>query len=300
MTGGMYDVLLRSLNALGEDAALLLVGEQSSSWYGLVAWVTQPFQEVGSIIGVLGAIGRFQGILLSLLLLVIVGASSIIAQGALIYGIGIRLRGEVPPLSSCLVIGARFFWKTLSLNVITLGLIWFFRTLVLLPFGTPLEATEMITVIGSIVAYILYIVAVITLTSAHMLGLTSLVLQKYSVHESFLRGLIQTKNNWVLVLELGLGFLLLGALLYFGLAVAYVVAGIPLFILTLSAALLDSAIAATLLNVLFFGGALGTFLCFGAFATTVQYAAWNHVAIRLAQGTALAKLHRWLLLFSRR
>lgn len=300
MTGGMYDVLIRSLNALGEDAALLLSGSQTSLGYGLISWATQPFQEIGSMVGLLGTIGRFQGIVVSLVLLGIVGIASIIAQGSLVYGLGIRLRGEVPSLSACLAVGARFFWKTLLLNIVTLGLIWFFRTLVLLPFGTPLEATTLFTVIGSIAAYILYILAVITLTSTHMLGLTSLILQKYSVHESLLRGLLQTRKSWLLILELGLGFLLLGVLLYFGLAVVYVIAGVPLLVLTLSAALLDSAVAATLLNVLFFGGALITFLCFGAFATTVQYAAWNQLALRMAQGTALAKLHRWLLSLVRR
>lgn len=300
MTGGMYDVLLRSFNALGKDAAALLSGSQSSPGYGLISWATQPFQEIGSLVGLLDTMGRVQGILLSMTLLGIVGVASIIAQGALVYGLGIRLRGEVPSLSACLAVGVRFFWKVLLLNIITLGLVWFFRTLVLLPFGTPLEATTFFTVVGSIAAYFLYILAVITLTSTHMLGLTSLVLQKYSVHESLLRGLLQTRKSWLLIIELGLGFLLLGVLLYFGLAVVYVIAGVPLLVLTLSAALLDSAVAATLLNILFFGGALLTFLCFGAFATTVQYAAWNQLALRMAQGTALAKLHRWLLSVNRR
>ncbi len=299
MTGGIYDVLIRSFNALGEDAALLLNSGQASMNYGLISWATQPFQEIGSMVGFLGTLDRIQEVLLSVLLLGIVGAASIIAQGALVYGHGIRLRGEVPSLSACLAVGARFFWKTFALNVVTLGLLWFFRTLVLLPFGTPLEATTLFTVIGSIMAYVLYVIAVITLTSTHMLGLTSLILQKYSVHESLLRGLLQTRKSWVLILELGLGFLLLGVLLYFGLAAVYIIAGVPLLVLTLSAALLDSALAATLLNVLFFGGALLTFLCFGAFATTVQYAAWNQLALRMAQGTALAKLHRWLLTFGR-
>ncbi len=294
MTGGIYDVLLRSFHALGEDAALLLSGSQSSVSYGLLSWATQPFQEVSSMVGLLDTVGRLQGLLLSVILLGIVSGASIIAQGALMYGLGIRLRGEVPSLSACLSIGARFFWKTLLLNIVTLGLMWFFRTLVLIPFGTPLEATSVFTVVGSIAAYLLYILAVITLTSTHMLGLTSLILQKYSVHESLLRGLLQTRKNWILILELGLGFLLLGAALYFGLGVVYVVAGVPLVILTLSAALLDSGVAATLLNIVFFGGAFVMFLCFGAFATTVQYSAWNQLGLRIAQGTALAKLHRWI------
>jgi hypothetical protein len=300
MTGGMYDVIIRSLSALGEDAALLLSGSQSSLGYGLISWATQPFQEIGTMVGFLGTLDRFQGILLSIILLGIVGASSMIAQGALVYGLGIRIRGEVPSLSACLAVGTRFFWKTAFLNAITLGLLWFFRTLVLMPFGTALEATTAWTVVGSITAYLLYIVAIIVLTSTHMLGLTSLILQKYSVHESFLRGLAQTRAHWLLILEFGAGFFLLGAALYFGLALAYVVAGVPLLVLTLSAALLDSGVAATLLNVVFFGGALLMFLAFGAFATTVQYSAWNQLALRVAQGTAVAKVHRWFPFLHRR
>ncbi len=290
-TGGIYDVLLRSFNQLGEAAAYRLAG--TSFTQGLLAWALQPMQEIGQAVGVLGTIGRLQGLLVILVLLGITAGSSVIAQGGLIYGLGIRLRGNVPPLSACLSIGARFFWKTATLNAITLGLLWFFRTLVLLPFATPLEQTSFWTVTGSVLSYLLYIAAVITLTSVHMLALSSLVLQKYSVLESLARAVAQTKRAWLVILELGVGFFLLGVAMFLGLGALYLVAGVPLLVLTLSAALLNSAVAATILNILFFGGALLAFLLLGSFATTLQYAAWQGLGMRLVQGTAYAKIHRW-------
>lgn len=290
-TGGIYDVLLRSFNQLGEAAADRLVG--ASFTHGLMAWALQPMTEIGQSLGFLGTIGRLQGLLIILVLLGITAGSSVIAQGGLIYGLGIRLRGNVPPLRACLAIGGRFFWKTAALNVVTLGLLWLFRTLVLLPFATPLEQTSVWTIVGSILSYLVYVLAVISLTSIHMLALNSLILQKYSVMESLARAAAQTKRAWLVILELGVGFFVLGVALFLGLGALYLVAGVPLLILTLSAALLNSTLAATILNVVFFGGALLAFLLLGSFATTLQYAAWQGLGMRLVQGTALAKIHRW-------
>lgn len=291
-TGGIYDVLLRSFNSLADQAALQLSGSTSFT-QGALSWATQPMSQVSRALGILGTIGRLEGLLLILVLLGITAGASVIAQGGLIYGLGIRLRGNVPPLSACLSVGARFFWKTATINLVTLGLLWFFRTLVLIPFATPLEQTSTWTIIGSFTTYFLYILAVLTLTATHMLALSSLILQKYSVAESLARGFVQVRKAWLIILELGLGFFLLGIGLFFGLAFVYLIAGVPLLVLTLSAALLNSAVAATILNIFFFGGALVAFLLLGSFATTVQYAAWQSLAMRIAQGTALARLHRW-------
>ena len=291
-TGGIYDVLIRAYNDLGLEAAQKISGVSSYS-QGLFSWATQPMTQVGQTLGIIGVFGRIQEILLILVLLGITAGASVIAQGGLIYGLGIRLRGQVPSLANCLSVGGRFFWKTAAINIVTLGLLAFFHFLVLIPFGTPLEQTTIFTIILSIATYLLYTVAVIGLTAVHMLALNSLILQRYSVAESLARGFVQARKAWLIILELGLGFLLLGMLLFISLGAFYVIAGIPLLILTLSAALLNSAIAATILKITFFGGALLAFLVLGSFATSVQYAAWQGLGMRIAQGTALARLHRW-------
>lgn len=291
-TGGIYDVLLRSFNLLADQAAVQLSGSTSFS-QGIMIWATQPMAQVSRALGILGTIGRFQDLLLIVVLLGITAGASIIAQGALAYGLGIRLRGKIPSLSACLNIGGKFFWKTAMINVVTLGLLWFFRILVVLPFSTPLEQTSVWTIIASLVTYLLYIVAVVALTATHMFALNSLVLQKYSVAESLARGFVQIRKAWLMIIELGFGFFLLGFTLFIGLGLLYLVAGVPLLILTLSAALLNSSLIATLLNICFFGGALLAFILLGSFATTLQYAAWQGLAMRMAQGTALAWVPRW-------
>lgn len=293
-TGGMYDVLIRSSNSLGSQAIDQLAGSSGALSQGLFAWAMQPMAQIGQTIGLIGTVGRVQGLIFVAILLLIIGGMSVIAQGGLVYGLGIRLRGSVPSLSACLAVGGRFFWKTATINVVTLGLLWFFRILVVLPFATPLDQTSAWTIIASIASYIVFILAAIVLTSIHMLALNSLILQKYSVSESLARAFSQLKRAWLIILELGLGFFVLGIGLFLGLGLVYVIAGVPLVVLTLSAALLNSAFAATILNVFFFGGAFVAFLLLGSFATTVQYSAWQGLSMRLAQGTALARLHRWI------
>ncbi len=293
MTGGMYDVLFRSLGELGVQATTLLAGTDTSFVQSFLHWMMQPMEEMSAIFGVLGVIGRLQGLLAALLLVLLVGGASVIAQGALVYGLGIRHRGQLPSFHACLTIGARFFWKTAFLNLVTLGLLWIFRTLVLAPFLTPLEETSWFTLVSSFGSLALYIVAVIVLTSTHMLALTSLVLQKYDPLESLARGFFQTCRSWLVILELGVGFFLIGTGLFLGLMLLYIVAGVPVLVLTLSLALLQSGWLATLLNTLFFGGAIVAALLCGTFAITMQYAAWNGLGLRIAQGTALAKLHRF-------
>ncbi|MBP7005557.1 hypothetical protein KBB27_00325 [Patescibacteria group bacterium] len=289
-TGGIYDALLQSFRDLGGVAVQQLQG--SSLTQGLFSWAIQPMSEIGKSLGILGSLGRIEGLLLALVLLGIASGASVIAQGGLIYGLGIRLRGSVPPLATCLSIGGRYFWKIAGLNLITLGLIAAFRVLVLIPFSTPLAQTSAWTIVGSLLAYFFYIFAVITLTAVHLFGLNSIVLQRYSLTESVLRGFAQAKQAWLVILELGLGFFLLGTALFFGLTALYVIAGIPLLILTLSAALLNAGLAATILSGVFYVGALLAFILLGSFATTVQFAAWQGLSIRVAQGNALAKIHR--------
>lgn len=296
MTGGIYDVLIRSLNEMGESAAILLTNASPVS-QGLGAWVRQPLSDISSFSDALSTLGHLPSFLFAVILVLAFCALSVIAQGALVYSLGIRHQGAIPTLRSSLAVGGRFFWKVALLNLVTLSLLWFFRTLVLVPFMTPLEETTTLTIVASISTYILYVLAVIFLTSTHMLGLTSLVLQKYSITESLARGAVQSFRSKLLILELGLGFFLLGVVLFLGLALTYAVAGVPLVILALSAALLQSNWIADTLITLFLSGALIAFIAFGSFATTVQYAAWNSLALRVSQGTALSKLHR--LFFSR-
>lgn len=289
-TGGIYDALLQSFRDLGGVAVQQLQG--SSLTQGLFSWAIQPMSEIGKSLGLLGSIGRIEGLLFALVLLGIAAGASVIAQGALVYGLGIRIRGTVPPLSACLSMGGRYFWKTAGLNLVTLGLIAAFRVLVLLPFSTPLAQTSAWTVIGSLLAYFFYIFAVITLTAVHLFGLNSIVLQRYSLTESLMRGLAQAKQAWLVILELGLGFFALGVALFLGLSAFYVIAGVPLLILTLSAALLNANLAVTIFSGIFYAGALLAFILLGSFATTVQFSAWQHLSIRVAQGNALAKIHR--------
>lgn len=297
MTGGMYDILLRSLHQFGADAEQLVTTTASGFSGNIFSWIVQPFQEIGGILGVFASATSLLGLLTMLLVLAVIAAGSVIAQGALVYGLGVRLRGELPALGQCLAMGTRFFWKTLLLNLFTVGLLWAIRSLTLVPITSSYGDQTTLALIGRVLALFVYVLSIILLSSTHMLALTSLILQKYSVIESFARGLLQARTHWLVILELGLGFLLLGAAIFFGLTLLYIVAGIPLLVLTLSAALLGNGLIVTLLNGLFFLGIVLAFVVCGSFATTLQYAAWNQLALRIAQGTALGKLHRWFLYF---
>lgn len=294
-TGGIYDVILRHVQTLNERANAI----QTSTAPSLFGWIWQPIAVLGNRAGIWLSLARFEGILWAAIIGLGILALSLIAQGGLVYGLGIRLRGQAPSLRACFTIGARSLWKVTAINLVTIGALWALGTCLLLPFSTPLIHQAWWISVGAIVGFALYVFGAIFLTALHLLALTQVVLQKSSVVDGLSYAIQQIKQGWLTILELGFVFFGLGILLFAGLGVALAIAGVPLMLLIFSAALLGITPLSTLGLVLGSVAVAAGVILTGAFAITVQYAAWQHLSARLTRGTATAKFHRFFHAFNR-
>lgn len=291
-TGGILDVILyraRTLSSQGHDLA-------TSPWFQ--AWIRGVLSARGSTLTVwFMALGMIQGILYASLLVGAFLAISVIAQGALVFGLGGRLRGRIPTFRECLTMGARAFWPVAALNVVTLGLLWLAHFLVLIPLTFSIESPTVLTVITYFLAYLLFLLAAVALTTIHLFALNAILLQEATLMQALVRSYTLFKRAWILVLETAGILLALGTAVMAAAMLLFLVAGIPVFVIVISAALLQYpsvVVIGTDVLVGLFGLVM---LTAGAFTIVFQYATWGRLYIRLGEGGAIAKLHRWYLLF---
>lgn len=286
-TGGIVDAVLLSLKRIRLESITLFDASWSDS--------------LGAIWGrVLGAPDLFakileaQSLVIGLTVVVATLGLSFICQGALLFGVGGTVRGRKPSFRECLTAGANALGRIFALNLVTLGLTWLARFLLLVPLAVFTQQPSSGIALASVGMSILYILAVLSLTAVHFFALNSIMLQDTHVTQALERAANMLRSSWLTIIEIaiilfGVGVLTLGIGLLIFLAM-----WLPLFLLQLGAALLN-------MDVLFvFANFLGTILFFlvmlsaGAFNVSFQYHAWNLLFVRLGEGGALAKIHRIL------
>ena len=286
-TGGMYDVILRGILSLPGAVYSASLFEQSS----LVTWLSSPWQQ-SFLLGLTQFSARLLSLFYGITFLGLLFIVSVLAQGALVYGLAIRFRGAPPSLRSCLQVGGRSFWSVAILNILSLGGLAALRSILFAP-SLLRWSSDSLTL--GIIGTAIYAVGVLAFTAFHLLALNSVVLQKHPLAESLGRAWIQLKTHWLTIAELGVVFLVTGGALLIALVIAMVIAGIPLATLLLSAALINWGGVVLFLLALGAIALIGAALVAGSFAVAFQYAAWQELTIRASQGQALSKLHRWYL-----
>lgn len=285
MTGGIYDVMLVSLRDLQSRQDLIVHGKLPES-VG-IAWSRLTDG------GALGMIGAWQGLAFTLIFLGALLGLSVIGQGALVHGIGGRMRGRKPHFRESLTVGARFFVPTALLNLFTLGLIWFAKFLMFIPYRNSVLHPSFGSLLGYFLTAAIFIGVLVALTAVHLFALNALILQEASLHESITRAFELLRKGWLAVLELALVLFGIGigvfALTFF----VFIIMLIPLILVVVATLVLGQSLIVTI------GISLGTILFFtlfiaaGVFTVTFQYAAWHLLFLKLGEGGLVAKLHRF-------
>lgn len=286
-TGGIYDVIASTLRDVARQSTALRAGALPPSL--VVAWSNLSAQN-----GPLAFLGALQSVILGSVIVLAVLALSVIAQGALVWGLGARVRGRRPSFRECLTVGARAAWRVGVLNVVTLGLIWLSKFLVLIPYAFAVDLGGASGIVMNLLASFLFIAVIIAATGIHFFALNAIILQEAHVTDSIERGARLMGHGWLAALEMALLIFVVGFIVLLAAAAAFIVMGIPLALLIASAALMGLPTLAGVfygLSVILF---FALFLVAGAFSITFQYAAWQKLFYRLGEGGMAAKIHRWV------
>lgn len=291
-TGGIYDVLLASFREAKTKSLAMTSG-------GLppvlnIVWEGIKNASDGFVIA-----SMVQSILVAFVILGTFTALSIVCQGALAFGLGGSIRGRAPMFKESLSVGGKYAWRILALNVITLFLGWLAKFFFFIPYG--LSMVNPVTGLGVLAATgaIFYALCIITLAAIHLFALNAIVLQDAHVNEALIRAWQLFKKGWLNVLEIGAMLFLVGAGILVAGALAFVIMALPTFLLMAVAALLNSSAFVYLGFIIFVLLFFTSTLLAGMVAITFQYAAWHRLFIRLGEGGALPKLHRWWLALTR-
>lgn len=287
-TGGIYDVIAASIRQIS-----LSIQGASRTWFW--AFGSPVGNQLLAISLKDYASGRFLigGFIVLVLLL-----CSLLSQSALVVGASARLRGHTMAWKDLMAVGFRHLWSVFLLNIITLGAIGIARAFLFIPFFYAARLPSILNVLGSIIAFVLFVFAVVFFTSLHLFSLQFIAVQENGVIQALFKSFWLFKKAWLVVLEKGLLLLVIGFGLLIAGFLAFLLLSLPWMLLLVAALLLQNAIIATVgwaLLLLAFLAAMGLI---GMFAITFQYAAWDGVFRRVSGNSAMAKLHRffrWLM-----
>lgn len=286
-TGGIVDAVLISLRRVRFESVTLF----DASWSDSIGAIW------GRIVGapdVIAKILEAQDFIIGLTIVAATIGLAFICQGALAFGIGGSINGRTPNFKESLHAGAKAFGRIFALNLVTLGLTWLARFLMLVPLAVFSREPSAGLAVASVGVSIIYILVVLSLTAIHFFALNAIILNDLHVTPALERAATMLRSSWLTIIEIavilfGVGLLTLSVGL-----LLFLVMWIPLFLLQLGAALLN-------MSALFvFANFIGTILFFivmlsaGAFNISFQYRAWNLLYVRLGEGGAVAKIHRVL------
>ncbi|HEU0051276.1 MAG TPA: hypothetical protein VFQ60_04465 [Patescibacteria group bacterium] len=283
-TGGIYDVFLSSYGETISDVHLA-----SSSWlkmFGSSIGTKQLFSNFF-------ATGVWPRILFALAIAIVLIICSLIAQGALTAGIAARARGERVPFKSLLTRGSARLGAIALLNIITLGLVWFFHAVLYIPVLFAVRGPAVWNVLATVLAFIVFGAVVISLTAIHLFGLQELLVKQGTFLQSLYRAWRLFEKSWLIIVEKGILLLLVGAGI---LGLAFIVgfiACLPLFAVLFAGLAIGQALVSFIASLMAWMVFLLSLVLAGTLAITFQYAAWNGIYRRISEGTAQAKWHRF-------
>jgi hypothetical protein len=286
-TGGLYDVLLANIRTLQNQAQTFLDGGSANFVAAIQAQLATLSRFQASITG----LSLFQGLLFAGLIAFAVFVLSLLGQMALVKGLSAKSRDKFST-RDLLAYASHHLWPAAGLNVFTLVLMWVLHFLVLIPFSAAITQLSYLTVGLYFVAFVAFLVAAVALTAIHLFALQAMVLDEEHLWPAILHGARLVREAWVVVLETGAALFVVGIGILLSALTAFVVMLVPLFLLLVTAALLQYW------SLVSFGAYLAIALFFlvmvtaAAFTVTFQYATWQKLYLRLEEGTAMAKVFR--------
>ncbi len=287
-TGGTLDIILYSVKQLTMQGGTVL----HTPWISLLSSHTL-LQGTHDLQQIFANIGRIQAFTYVSLIIGGILTCSILAQGALVYGLDPRRSGKPVRLWECLAMGGKHSWSIAALNIITIGLIWLSRFLLLVPLAISAEHPSVGSLVVYISTFLLFILVSFLFTTIHLFTLNSLVLEDLPLWLSIEQAYTLFKKSWLIILETGALMLGVGFLMMIAAFIIFLFSAVPLFLLMLGAVLLQSTSVLALVYAISSLLLVVIMVTCGTYMVTVQYDTWGRLYQRIRNGTALAKLHRW-------
>lgn len=287
MTGGTYDVMLRTVSVLTQQGPFMAQNALVQDTAGFS--FSSIFQSLPNLLAFATGL---QAVVIVFVVLLALAVLSCVGQGGLVYAIGATHRGVTPTLRDAIRVGGGAFWPIAALNAVGLLAVWAIRFIGILPLQIALQAATktswMVYLVSSIVMFALLFVV----STIQIFALNAMVLQGAPIKDAIIRGYKIFAKNWVICVETAVLFCVLAMFASVVFVSVYFVVAIPILATVLAAGLLQST---TLLY-----GAMGlglallilSALAVTAFVTHVQYASWTYIYRRLGEGGVLPKLHR--------
>lgn len=286
VTAGSYDVLWNAVMNITKQGQFVAVTT------GMAFIETVAATSASGLHRVISVIGGIEILLFLALLIVFVAAISCIAQGALVFALGARVRGRSPTLKEAFKVGSHALWPVVVLNIMALAAIWILRFLVSLPLFLALEFTTTTAYLTYLLSFIVFVPLVLLVAILQIFALNAVILQGAHLSEALRRGYMMIKDHWLVVLETAALQIALSFTVWFVFAVTLLVSFLPLFFLIFTSAVASSE------SMLAFGLIVGSMVFIvglvlaAAFTVQLQYATWTYLYRRLGEGGAIPKLHR--------
>jgi len=286
-TAGAYDILWKAFDTVSSQGVSLTERGQIVTSIG--AGFVSAAQHAGSLVNVVFGI---QFLLIVTILIVAIAAFACVSQGALIYTLGVRHRGESTSLTDALRVGGKAFWPIAALNAITLSTLWVLRFLSAVPLAMNLASGGNSHWVLYFFSFIIFCGLQLIITIVQTFAMNAMILQGASAAQALIRGYDLFKRHWVVAVETAIlqTLIAIGAFITFcGLIF---IAIIPIVMAIITSAQIDSA-ALYYLSIGIGFGLIFLACCTGiAVLTQFQYATWTYLYRRLGEGGVIPKLHR--------
>ncbi len=286
LSGSIYDVVWKALNALAPQATLI----------GTVAVFSSQASATWSRLSTANLIiGGAQVLVVTLFALVIgfaIFAASVVAQSALVFAVGAQGKKSNGSVRTAIAVGARALWPVFVLNLIAMAVLFASRALIALALSFLLAYGGGAIFLAYLLSFIVFTCVGIATVIVEIFALNAMILQGATLAQAIERGLVLLKQDWVTAIEtavilfaISFGALILLAAL--GMVITFVF--LMLFLLAIAA---KTALIATIVGVTYFTLIAVFILTLFGFIVLVHYAAWTLLYRRLGEGGVVPKLHR--------
>lgn len=288
LTGSVYDVAWRMMNALAPQASL-------SAFLG-VFWsrATNSWSQFSLGETIFGGVQVFQITALFTILGFAIAGLSVICQGALVFAVGNNRIGKQPTMRELLAVGARSFWPVLVLNIMSLAVLLATRALFAISLSVAADSGKAGPYFLSILAFITFTVIAAAAAIIQIFALNAMILQGATLAQALVRGARILERHWVVAVETAVILFVAALVSSAAVLIANIALGLPLFFLLLAVTALGPPFLLTMMfvtSIVLFGLVL---LAVGGWLIVFQYSSWTLLYRRVGEGGALPKLHRWV------
>ena len=286
LTGSVYDVLWRGMNALAPEASI--VGFLAPFW--IRATETWPGLTAGELI-----LGSLNVLLITAFLLLIAFtfyAGSVISQSTLVYSVGARRRGKIPMFKDALTVGARAVWPVLALNIMALVILTATRGLAAIGIAIVGDQPAIWSYLLYMLGFILFIGIGALTVIVQIFALNAMILQGSTLAQGIVRGYEVVRRHWITVAETAALLFVISVGAYVLSVMAGLLLSVPYVILLFVAFVLKSAFLFTAITVVFILIFIALMIAVFGFTVQLHYATWTLMYRKLGEGGILPKLHR--------